>query len=70
MKETIAVKYPEITVKLLGEDGNAMLIVGRVREAMRRAGVAPGEIEEYSKAAKSGYYDHLLQVTMQTVNVE
>lgn len=65
-----AVKFPQVHVQLTGEDGNAFFIIGRVVKEMRRAGVSAEAIAEYQKDAMSGDYDHLLQVTMQTVNVD
>jgi len=59
-----------VKVKLVGEDGNAYAIMGRVRNAMRRAKVDPQIIEEYSKKAMSGDYDNLLRVTMEYVDDE
>lgn len=60
-------KYPDIEVPLVGEDGNAFFIIGRVSKAMRRAGVPNEEIEAYRKSAMSGDYDNVLQITMDTV---
>ena len=37
------VKYPEITVQLIGLDGNAFAILGRCLEAMRKAGLSQEE---------------------------
>ena len=62
-------RYPQITVQLTGEDGNAFFIMGRVQNAMRKAGVSKEQIAEYWKEATSGDYDHLLQTTMRWVNV-
>ena len=59
-----------VVVDLLGEDGNAFAIMGRVRKAMRRAGVENDVIEAYTKEATAGDYDHLLRVTMDYVEVE
>jgi len=64
------VKYPDIVVELVGEDGNAFAILGRVSGAMRRHGVPKAEIDEFLDEAKNGDYDHLLRVVMRTVNVE
>jgi hypothetical protein len=58
-----------VKVKLIGEDGNAFAIVGRVRQAMRRAGVSSVIIDEYTKEATSADYDNLLAVTMDYVEV-
>jgi hypothetical protein len=62
--------YPDITVKLVGEDGNAFNIIGKVRTAMRRGGVDQEQFLKYQAEATSGDYDNLLQVTMKWVNVE
>ena len=62
-------KYPQVKVQLTGEDGNAFFIMGRVTKAMRRAGLTPEQIKGYQNEAMSGDYDHLLQVTMQYVEV-
>ena len=36
------IKHPEVNVRLVGEDGNAYVILGRVTKAMRlRAGTVP-----------------------------
>ena len=64
------VKYPNITVKLVGNDGNAYAILGTVRKAMRNNGVPEERIDEWFKEATSGNYDHLLVTCMQWVNVE
>lgn len=64
------VEHPEVRVTLIGEDGNAFSILGRVRAAMREAGLSQSEIDRYTEAATSGDYDHLLRVTMDWVEVE
>ena len=66
----MAVKFPKVRVKLLGEDGNAFAIMGRVTRAMRRAGVPQADIDEYVRSATSGDYTKLLRVTMATVQVD
>ena len=62
----MATKYPDIEVQLSGESDNAFSIIGRVRKALRRAGVAEKEIEAFTKDAK-GDYDHVLQTCMKWV---
>ena len=52
----------------VGEDGNAFAIVGRVRQAMRRADVPREEIDAFEKEAVSKTYDHVLYTVMRTVN--
>lgn len=62
-------KYPNVKVQLSNMDGNAYVIIGAVRKALRRAGVPDVEIDQFSNEAKSGDYDHLLQTAMAWVNV-
>lgn len=64
------VKFPDVTVKLVGQDGNAFVILGLTQKAMRRGGVPAEAIEEFVTEAMAGDYDHLLRTVMQTVNVE
>lgn len=63
------IKYPDIEVQLTGGDGNAFMIMGKVRNALRKAGVEQKEITAFMEDACSGDYDHLLGVCMQWVNV-
>lgn len=62
-------KFPNVRVKLVGTDGNAMAIMGTVSGAMRRGGCTKEEIDKYLEDAMSGDYNNLLQVTTQTVEV-
>lgn len=58
-----------VKVKLVGKDGNAFAILGNVREAMRKAKVDRAIIEEYTKEATAGDYNHLLATTCEYVRV-
>lgn len=62
-------KYPEIEVKLVGEDGNAFFIIGRVRRALRHAEVPDLELEEFVAEATSGDYNNVLRTAMKWVTV-
>lgn len=62
-------RYPDITVEMVGQDGNAFSILARVRAAMKRAGVEPEEIEAFADEATDGDYDHLLGTVMKWVEV-
>jgi len=64
------IRHPEITLKLVGEDGNAFFIISRARQAMRRAGLPTAEIEEFSREATSGDYDNVLATCMKWFDVE
>lgn len=68
MPET-SVKYPEIEVELLGNDGNAFAILGAVKKALRRGGVPSSEIEKFMDEATSGDYNDLLNTVQSWVVV-
>ncbi len=63
-------RYPDIQVQLTGQDGNAFAILGRTTGALRQAGLAQDEIDDYVAEATSGDYDHLLQTTMRWIQWE
>jgi hypothetical protein len=58
-----------ITVTLLGTDGNAMMLIGEVRKALRKNGVTNHECSLFVEEAMSGDYDHVLQTCMEWVEV-
>ena len=58
------------TVKLVGEDGNAFAIMGKISAALHEAGYKEEYIEKYQKESMSGDYNNLLVVAMKYVNVE
>jgi hypothetical protein len=57
-------RHPTITVKLVGEDGNAFSILGRCTQAMRRARLPQAEIDAFMAEATAGNYDQLLHTCM------
>lgn len=63
-------KYPEITVRLTGENGNAFNILGICLRAMRRAGLNQKERDAFQAEAISGNYDHLLATCMKWFEVK
>lgn len=62
-------KYPEIEVRLVGEDGNAFAIMGRVASALKDAGIPKEEIDAYYSESTSGDYDNLLRTAVKWVAV-
>jgi hypothetical protein len=66
----VSVKYPEIKVKLIGENGNAFVLIGKVKNALLQAKVPRDEVLEFAKEAMAGDYDHVLQTIMAWVEVE
>lgn len=63
-----APKFPDVSVALVGEDGNAFAIIGRVSRALRGAGADRDAIAEFRREAMSGDYDHLLRTCMTGVD--
>jgi hypothetical protein len=63
-------KYPGVVVSMVGEDGNAFAILGRVQKALRDAGVEPEEVRAFVDEATAGDYDQLLATVMRWVTVE
>jgi hypothetical protein len=58
----------ELKVKLVGTDGNAFALMGKVRQALRRGG-HDDLVAEFTKEATSGDYDHLLATCCDYVHV-
>jgi hypothetical protein len=56
-------------VRLIGEDGNAFAVLGKVSKALKSAGADKDYIDQYLNKAMSGDYDHLLGVTMEYIDV-
>jgi hypothetical protein len=65
----MAVKYPNIKVRLTGTNGNCFVILGKVKQALIRGHVPAEEIEKWQEEATSGDYDHLLVTCMKWVEV-
>lgn len=63
-------KFPDVHVKLVGEDGNAYAIIGRVGVALREAGATKEQLEEFRTQATSGDYDNLLRTCLEWVECE
>lgn len=68
-KKKIELKQTGIEVKLVGEDGNAFAILGRVSKALRRGKCSEDFIKAFMKEATSGDYNHLLQTVMEVVEI-
>ena len=59
----------DIEVELVGNDGNAFVIMGSISMAIREAGGSDEDVKEYKREAMSGDYDNLLRVSMDWVDV-
>ena len=64
------VKYPDISVELVGNDGNAFAILGRCKKAMARAKCTKEQIQEFIEEATSGDYDNVLCTCMKYFDVQ
>lgn len=60
---------PKPHVKLVGTDGNAFAILGKCKEALRKAKASPAYINKFMEEAMSGDYDNLLRVAMEYCEV-
>lgn len=58
------------SVKLIGTDGNAFAVLGRVMRALREAGWSQEERDAFRAEATSGNYDYLLGTVMKYLDVE
>jgi hypothetical protein len=56
-------------VKMIGEDGNAFSILGKVNKALKKAG-RPKEGKMFLEEAMQGDCNHLLKTAMKYVTVE
>lgn len=54
-------KYPQVKVRLVGQDGNAFVILYRCQDIARKKGLKESEIEDFLREAASSDYDHLLR---------
>ena len=66
----VELRQTGIKVKLVGTDGNAWALIGRVSQALRRGGQSKEFIDAFVKEATSGDYNHLLCTCMEVCEVE
>ena len=67
---TLPTPHTNVTVELIGTDGNAWNLIGKVRQCLRRAKYSTEFIEQFTQDAMAGSYDDLLACIMRYVNVE
>ena len=53
-------RYPDVDVRLVGEDGNAFAILGICYRAAQQQGVPAEDVKAFMQEAIAGDYDHLL----------
>lgn len=61
-------KYPGINVQLSGMDGNAVAIMIAVRRALAKDHVPQHEIDQFTREASNGDYDHVIRTACAWVN--
>lgn len=66
----IDIKHPEITVQLVGKNGNAFYILGLCKSAMERNHLPQSEIDQFMSEATSGDYNHLLATIIAWFDVD
>ncbi|MDO8609249.1 MAG: hypothetical protein Q7R95_01755 [bacterium] len=54
----------KLNFHLTGQDGNAFALLGEFQHQAKKAGWTKEEIHKVFEDAKSGNYDHLLQVLL------
>lgn len=57
-------------VQLVGQDGNALAILGRCQRAAKEAGVDNEEIAKFREKAMSSDYGHLLRTVMEHFEID
>lgn len=58
-----------VDVDLVGQNGNAYMVLGICQKAARKAGIEDTKINQFLDEAKQGDYDHLLRTCMKYFNV-
>jgi len=57
-------------VTLVGQDGNAFMVLGLCQRAARRAGWTQEQIDKVINEMANGDYDHLLRTAMKYFEVQ
>ena len=65
----VSMAITDVRVRLVGEDGNAFAILGRVSKALKRAGLVD-VADEFMGEATSGDYNHLLETVLKYVETD
>ncbi len=63
-------KFPEVIVKLVGQDGNVFNLIGLTSKALKRADYIDEAKEFANTAMESSSYDEVLQLIMSYVTVK
>jgi len=70
MADTSTPKFPDVHVKLTGEDGNVFSIIGRVQRALRDGGASKEDVDAFWKdVSNARSYDEALLTIGRWVDV-
>jgi len=61
---------PRPKVVLIGTDGNAFALLGKMKRGLRQAGWTAPQISAFLAEAMRGDYDHLLQTCMKYAEID
>ncbi len=61
--------FPDVTVRLVGEDGNVFNIIGRTARALKKAGHGDAAREFTREAFAAHSYDEVLGLVLSLVDV-
>jgi hypothetical protein len=64
------IKYPALKVSLVGTDENSLVLMGRVRDALRYAEVPAEDCLKFMEEAASGDYKNLISVCKKWVSIK
>ena len=63
-------KFPQVTVRLTGENGNTLNLLAVCSRAMRRAGISQADVDQLTRdVLGSASYEDALRAMMATVSV-
>lgn len=69
MTDEVPIRYPEIEVTLIGEDGNVVILIGKVREAIKESRGTAAANAFTDEAFKANSYDAVLALIQHWVTV-
>lgn len=62
-------QFPSVVINISGPDGNAFMIIGKIKRVFREAGLSNEEFRKAREDMMSGDYEHLLEVARRYVTI-
>ena len=59
-----------VSINMDGPEGNAFVVLGKVQDAMKKAGATKSDVEEFMEVATSGDYINLIETCYKWVNFD